>query len=163
MDPLCDFCGAETALVYCGADAARLCLLCDLYVHSANALSLRHFRAVLCCRCHSQPASFCYANDRLSLCINSETSPTDYQDSGISPMAISGNLPTNTDSRGNNRQRRREAMMRYLEKKKSRLFGKQIRYVSRKERADTRKRVKGRFVKIGETYDHDTLVTISSS
>ncbi|PKA59126.1 Putative zinc finger protein CONSTANS-LIKE 11 [Apostasia shenzhenica] len=45
VDPLCDFCGAETALVYCGADAARLCLLCDLYVHSANALSLRHFRA----------------------------------------------------------------------------------------------------------------------
>lgn len=34
-------------------------------------------------------------------------------------------------------------------------FGKQIRYASRKARADTRKRVKGRFVKSGEGYDYD--------
>ncbi|KAF2285005.1 hypothetical protein GH714_034608 [Hevea brasiliensis] len=39
------------------------------------------------------------------------------------------------------------------------LFGKQIRYASRKARADTRKRVKGRFVKAGEAYDYDPLVT----
>lgn len=38
-------------------------------------------------------------------------------------------------------------------------FGKQIRYASRKARADTRKRVKGRFVKAGEEYDYDPLVT----
>lgn len=38
-------------------------------------------------------------------------------------------------------------------------FGKQIRYASRKARADTRKRVKGRFVKAGEAYDYDPLVT----
>lgn len=36
-------------------------------------------------------------------------------------------------------------------------FGKQIRYASRKARADTRKRVKGRFVKAGEAYDYDPL------
>ena len=34
-------------------------------------------------------------------------------------------------------------------------FGKKIRYASRKARADTRKRVKGRFVKTGEAYDYD--------
>lgn len=34
-------------------------------------------------------------------------------------------------------------------------FGKQIRYASRKARADTRKRVKGRFVKSGETFEYD--------
>lgn len=34
-------------------------------------------------------------------------------------------------------------------------FGKQIRYASRKARADTRKRVKGRFVKAGDNYDYD--------
>lgn len=37
-------------------------------------------------------------------------------------------------------------------------FGKKIRYASRKARADTRKRVKGRFVKAGEAYDYDPLV-----
>lgn len=36
-------------------------------------------------------------------------------------------------------------------------FGKQIRYASRKARADTRKRVKGRFVKVGEAYDYDPV------
>lgn len=40
-------------------------------------------------------------------------------------------------------------------------FGKQIRYASRKARADTRKRVKGRFVKSGEEYDYDPLVRSS--
>jgi len=40
-------------------------------------------------------------------------------------------------------------------------FGKQIRYASRKARADTRKRVKGRFVKAGEAYDYDPLVASS--
>jgi len=34
-------------------------------------------------------------------------------------------------------------------------FGKQIRYASRKARADTRKRVKGRFVKSGENFEYD--------
>ncbi|OAY42512.1 zinc finger protein CONSTANS-LIKE 15 [Manihot esculenta] len=39
------------------------------------------------------------------------------------------------------------AMQRYKEKKKTRRYDKHIRYESRKARADTRKRVKGRFVK----------------
>ncbi|KAG6661285.1 hypothetical protein CIPAW_03G163300 [Carya illinoinensis] len=56
-------------------------------------------------------------------------------------------------------QAREKAKMRYNEKKKSRSFGKQIRYASRKARADTRKRVRGRFVKAGEAYDYDPLVT----
>lgn len=34
-------------------------------------------------------------------------------------------------------------------------FGKHIRYASRKARADTRRRVKGRFVKSGEALDFD--------
>lgn len=38
-------------------------------------------------------------------------------------------------------------------------FGKQIRYESRKARADTRRRVKGRFVKAGEAYDYDPSET----
>jgi len=34
-------------------------------------------------------------------------------------------------------------------------FGKQIRYESRKSRADTKKRMKGRFTKAGADYDYD--------
>ncbi|KAI7727848.1 hypothetical protein M8C21_013783 [Ambrosia artemisiifolia] len=44
-------------------------------------------------------------------------------------------------------QNRSNAMLRYKEKKKTRRYQKCIRYESRKARADTRKRVKGRFVK----------------
>nr|AFK42223.1 unknown [Medicago truncatula] len=49
------------------------------------------------------------------------------------------------------------AVMRYKEKKKTRKFDKRVRYASRKERADVRRRVKGRFVKAGEAYDYDPL------
>ncbi|KAJ0245478.1 CCT domain-containing protein [Hirschfeldia incana] len=52
---------------------------------------------------------------------------------------------------------RNNAVMRYKEKKKSRKFDKRVRYVSRKERADVRRRVKGRFVKSGEAYDYDPM------
>nr|POE96667.1 zinc finger protein constans-like 15 [Quercus suber] len=51
-------------------------------------------------------------------------------------------------------QNRGQAMMRYKEKKKTRRYCKYIRYESRKARANTRKRVKGRFVKASETLDH---------
>ncbi|XP_071694061.1 zinc finger protein CONSTANS-LIKE 14-like [Rutidosis leptorrhynchoides] len=47
-------------------------------------------------------------------------------------------------------QNRSNAMLRYKEKKKTRRYEKCIRYESRKARADTRKRVKGRFVKTVE-------------
>ncbi|KAL2320362.1 hypothetical protein Fmac_029331 [Flemingia macrophylla] len=45
---------------------------------------------------------------------------------------------------------RGDAMLRYKEKKKTRRFDKHIRYESRKARADTRKRVRGRFVKASD-------------
>ncbi|KAG0483387.1 hypothetical protein HPP92_011471 [Vanilla planifolia] len=44
-------------------------------------------------------------------------------------------------------EKRDNAMQRYKEKRKTRRYDKRIRYESRKARADTRKRVKGRFVK----------------
>ncbi|GLT48050.1 hypothetical protein SLA2020_216970 [Shorea laevis] len=50
-------------------------------------------------------------------------------------------------------QNRGNAMQRYKEKKKTRRYDKHIRYESRKARADTRKRVKGRFVKASEAPD----------
>ncbi|XP_050234823.1 zinc finger protein CONSTANS-LIKE 13-like [Mercurialis annua] len=54
---LCDFCSSNGAVLYCSADSAKLCLFCDLEVHSANALSLSHFRSLNCDNCGAQPAS----------------------------------------------------------------------------------------------------------
>ncbi|OIV89973.1 hypothetical protein TanjilG_10256 [Lupinus angustifolius] len=50
-------------------------------------------------------------------------------------------------------QNRGNAMLRYKEKKKTRRYEKHVRYESRKVRAETRKRVKGRFVKATEAPD----------
>ncbi|KAL6848403.1 hypothetical protein ACP4OV_021697 [Aristida adscensionis] len=51
------------------------------------------------------------------------------------------------EERTKKREKREQAKQRYNEKKKNRRFGKQIMYESRKARADTRNRVKGRFAK----------------
>ncbi|CAN8258491.1 unnamed protein product [Cochlearia groenlandica] len=66
-----------------------------------------------------------------------------------SPWELSSLEPISTP------ETRNRAKLRYKEKKLKRTFGKHIRYASRKARADTRKRVKGRFVKSGDTYDYD--------
>lgn len=65
----CDHCGeAATAVLYCRADAARLCLACDADVHAANALSQRHTRAPICDSCAAAPAVALCAADGLALC-----------------------------------------------------------------------------------------------
>ncbi|KAL2518984.1 putative zinc finger protein [Abeliophyllum distichum] len=55
MDNICEFCMALRPLVYCKSDAARLCLSCDAKVHSANALSNRHPRTLVCEACRRRP------------------------------------------------------------------------------------------------------------
>lgn len=67
-DYICDFCREQKPAVYCRSDAASLCLSCDRSVHSANALSQRHFRTLVCERCNSQPASVRLTEEGLSLC-----------------------------------------------------------------------------------------------
>jgi len=57
-------------MVYCQSDAASLCLSCDRNVHSANALSRRHSRTLLCDRCVSQPAIVRCIEENISLCHN---------------------------------------------------------------------------------------------
>ncbi|KAF7823116.1 zinc finger protein CONSTANS-LIKE 12-like isoform X1 [Senna tora] len=89
----------------------------------------------------------------------SSTSTTDHQDCGLSPALLTVDKPWESNLELTGPQARDIAKMRYFEKKKNRMFGKQIRYASRKARADTRKRVKGRFVKAGEAYDYDPLVS----
>jgi len=57
-------------MVYCRSDSAALCLSCDRNVHSANALSRRHTRTLLCDRCSSQPAMVRCLEENTSLCQN---------------------------------------------------------------------------------------------
>lgn len=57
-------------MVYCRSDSASLCLSCDRNVHSANALSRRHSRTLLCDRCASQPAMVRCLEENASLCQN---------------------------------------------------------------------------------------------
>ncbi|XP_028785679.1 putative zinc finger protein CONSTANS-LIKE 11 [Neltuma alba] len=68
MNPICELCVVVRAAVYCKCDSARLCLNCDAYVHSANALARRHPRSLVCDKCHSQPAIVHCMDDKISLC-----------------------------------------------------------------------------------------------
>ncbi|XP_021845948.2 zinc finger protein CONSTANS-LIKE 15 [Spinacia oleracea] len=62
----CDFCNQQTAVIYCRADTAKLCLLCDQHVHSANSLSRKHVRNLLCDGCGTQPATVkCFTHNLL--------------------------------------------------------------------------------------------------
>jgi hypothetical protein len=64
----CDFCSEQTAVLYCRADSAKLCLFCDQHVHSANLLSRKHVRAQICDNCNSELVSVRCATDNLVLC-----------------------------------------------------------------------------------------------
>ncbi|GFQ00672.1 zinc finger protein constans-like 12 [Phtheirospermum japonicum] len=87
--------------------------------------------------------------------ITGESNAAEYQDCGLSPLFLACDSPWEAGLEPCCPQARDKAKMRYNEKKKTRTFGKQIRYASRKARADTRKRVKGRFVKAGEAFEND--------
>ncbi|EFJ19922.1 hypothetical protein SELMODRAFT_444089 [Selaginella moellendorffii] len=94
--------------------------------------------------------------------VSGDSSGTEYADCA-SVFYSAGELWSSTSSdpaaaseaRGN-------AMLRYKEKRKTRKYEKRIRYESRKTRADTRRRIKGRFVKAGQVYDYDPLSTTRS-
>lgn len=113
--------------------------------------------------CKTEP-NICYARQHSNISFSSltgESSAGEYQDCGASSMLLMGELPwatpgldqTTTTPSGS----RSDAVLRYKEKKKMRKFEKRVRYATRKERADVRKRVKGRFVKAGDAYDYDPL------
>ncbi|KAM3326300.1 zinc finger protein CONSTANS-LIKE 13 [Capsicum chacoense] len=68
--PLCDFCGDNTALLYCRADSARLCFTCDREVHSTNQLFTKHTRWLLCNLCDTSPASILCSTESSVVCQN---------------------------------------------------------------------------------------------
>ncbi|XP_039018068.1 zinc finger protein CONSTANS-LIKE 9-like [Hibiscus syriacus] len=87
-----------------------------------------------------------------------ESSAGDYQDCGASVLLMGE--PTWSPPCTENTflsSTRSNTVMRCKEKKKTRKFEKQVRYASRKARADVRKRVKGRFIKAGDAYDYEPL------
>ncbi|KAL1206178.1 Zinc finger protein CONSTANS-LIKE 14 [Cardamine amara subsp. amara] len=64
----CGFCGERTAVLFCRADTAKLCLPCDQHVHSANLLSRKHVRSQICDNCSKEPVSVRCFTDNLVLC-----------------------------------------------------------------------------------------------
>ena len=68
MEKICEFCTALRPIVYCKADGAYLCLSCDAKIHSANALSHRHLRTLLCDSCRYQPAYARCLDHRMFVC-----------------------------------------------------------------------------------------------
>ncbi|KAI3809677.1 hypothetical protein L1987_19274 [Smallanthus sonchifolius] len=118
--------------------------------------------------CKTEPNP-CYARQHSNLSFSSltgESSAGEYQDCGVSSRLLLGEPPWYNSGPGPGPARdqtttpsgsRSDAVLRYQEKKKMRKFEKRVRYATRKERADVRKRVKGRFVKVGDAYDYDPL------
>ncbi|KAI3453075.1 hypothetical protein Pfo_009738 [Paulownia fortunei] len=74
MEKRCEFCMALNPVVYCKADAAHLCLSCDAKVHSANALSYRHPRTLVCESCRYQPALVRCFDHQMFMCQSCDTS-----------------------------------------------------------------------------------------
>uniref|UniRef100_A0A0D9XA79 CCT domain-containing protein n=1 Tax=Leersia perrieri TaxID=77586 RepID=A0A0D9XA79_9ORYZ len=89
---VCDYCGEAAAALHCRADAARLCVACDRHVHSANALSRKHFRSPLCSECSSRPASLrlLSSGDSSFLCSDCDESS---HDSSSPPPPASVRVP----------------------------------------------------------------------
>ncbi|CAL9179203.1 unnamed protein product [Musa hybrid cultivar] len=89
--------------------------------------------------------------------LTGESSADDHEDCGVSPMFLTGESTWDSNPEPGHRhlQERNEAKMTYNEKNRSRTFGKSITYASRKVKDDTRKRMKGGFVKADETCDFD--------
>lgn len=73
MPKACDACHACSAVVYCRADAAFLCVSCDGKVHGANKLASRHERVWMCEVCEVAPAVVTCKADAASLCAACDT------------------------------------------------------------------------------------------
>ncbi|KAM0947113.1 putative transcription factor C2C2-CO-like family [Dioscorea sansibarensis] len=93
--PVCDYCATAVAGLYCRADSAWLCLLCDRNVHSANALSRKHARSPLCSLCSSGAASSRHGS--LFLCTACELVPSPSSPNPPSPVQPLYGLPSASD------------------------------------------------------------------
>lgn len=69
LPKICDVCQCSTAVVFCRADAAYLCVPCDGKVHGANKLASRHERVWMCEVCELSPAVVSCKADAAALCL----------------------------------------------------------------------------------------------
>lgn len=142
----CANCGARATL-FCAADAAALCDACDARVHGANALSQRHVRVPLP-GVHRWPAPLPPAGDsavalaaRAAACVAAERA-------GLARSVAGGARLRERAERA--AAARSVALARFRAKRARRSFAKRVRYACRKTLADSRPRVKGRFVNAAE-------------
>lgn len=70
MPKPCDACQVASAVVYCRADTAFLCIGCDQKVHRANKLASRHERVWMCEVCELAPAVVTCRADAAALCVS---------------------------------------------------------------------------------------------
>ncbi|KAJ4823180.1 hypothetical protein Tsubulata_015120 [Turnera subulata] len=87
----CEFCNAKAAVLYCRADSARLCLLCDHQVHAANPLSLKHTRSRICDNCRAEPGSVQCLTDNLFLCLDCDRDAHDDNNNNNNNTNINNN------------------------------------------------------------------------
>lgn len=73
MEPNCELCTVKRAVIYCKRDKASLCIMCDGLVHSANVISSRHVRSLLCDKCNCEPAEILCPANQTCLCKNCES------------------------------------------------------------------------------------------
>ncbi|KAK8647586.1 hypothetical protein V6N13_121317 [Hibiscus sabdariffa] len=92
MEKICEFCTTSRPVVYCKSDAAHLCLSCDAKVHSANALSSRHLRTLLCDSCRHRPSHVCCFDHRMFLCHGCDQSIHDASSQHHQRRAVSSYL-----------------------------------------------------------------------
>ncbi|XP_078443587.1 zinc finger protein CONSTANS-LIKE 4-like [Wolffia australiana] len=64
----CDSCKHSPAVLFCRADSAFLCGVCDTKVHGANKFASRHERVWLCEVCEQAPAAVTCKADAAMLC-----------------------------------------------------------------------------------------------
>ncbi|WOG84024.1 hypothetical protein DCAR_0103204 [Daucus carota subsp. sativus] len=65
----CESCKTSAATLFCKADSAFLCVVCDGKIHAANKLASRHPRVWMCEVCENSPASVTCKADAAALCV----------------------------------------------------------------------------------------------
>ncbi|KAL3840628.1 hypothetical protein ACJIZ3_025219 [Penstemon smallii] len=63
----CDYCNSTAALVFCLADSAFICMMCDTKIHNTNH---KHERVWMCDVCEQAPAAFNCKADAAVLCVS---------------------------------------------------------------------------------------------
>ncbi|KAK7266671.1 hypothetical protein RIF29_19321 [Crotalaria pallida] len=65
---VCDTCRSAPCIVYCHAESAYMCSLCDARVHAPNLVTSWHERVWVCELCERAPAAFLCKADAATLC-----------------------------------------------------------------------------------------------